>query len=55
MDEDKPLPNQSQFRLPDPALVTRTMAEVAERGQRIVTDFLKRQTVERRRRRQPTR
>lgn len=31
------------FRLPDPALVTRTMAEVAERGQRIVGDFLKRQ------------
>jgi polyhydroxyalkanoate synthase len=29
--------------MPDPALVTRTMAEVAERGQRIVTDFLKRQ------------
>ena len=38
-----PQPNQGQFRLPDPALVTRTMAEVAERGQRIVTDFLKRQ------------
>jgi polyhydroxyalkanoate synthase subunit PhaC len=33
-----------QFRLPDPALVTRTMSEVAERGQRIVTDFLKRQS-----------
>jgi polyhydroxyalkanoate synthase subunit PhaC len=33
-----------QFRLPDPGLVTRTMSEVAERGQRIVTDFLKRQS-----------
>ncbi|MCA3390510.1 MAG: class I poly(R)-hydroxyalkanoic acid synthase [Roseomonas sp.] len=31
------------FRLPDPALVSRTMADVAERGQRIVADFLKRQ------------
>ena len=46
MDEETPLPPQSQFRLPDPALVTRTMAEVAERGQRIVSDFLRRQTVE---------
>ena len=32
------------FGLPDPALVTRTMADVAERGQRIVGDFLKRQS-----------
>jgi polyhydroxyalkanoate synthase len=32
------------YRLPDAQLVTRTMAEVAERGQRIVADFLKRQT-----------
>ena len=32
------------FRLPDPSLVTRTMSDVAERGQRIVADFLKRQT-----------
>jgi polyhydroxyalkanoate synthase subunit PhaC len=36
-------PSFLHFRLPDSALVTRTMAEVAERGQRIVTDFLKRQ------------
>ncbi|NGM23437.1 class I poly(R)-hydroxyalkanoic acid synthase [Roseomonas stagni] len=35
--------DKSAFRLPDPALVSRTMADVAERGQRIVTDFLKRQ------------
>ncbi|MBR0663300.1 class I poly(R)-hydroxyalkanoic acid synthase [Roseomonas hellenica] len=31
------------FRLADPAIVSRTMADVAERGQRIVTDFLRRQ------------
>ncbi|TDH64281.1 class I poly(R)-hydroxyalkanoic acid synthase [Dankookia rubra] len=42
MDQEK-TPDHPQFRLPDPALVTRTMSEVAERGQRIVTDFLKRQ------------
>jgi polyhydroxyalkanoate synthase len=41
---DKPPTEQPHFRLPDPALVTRTMAEVAERGQRIVGDFLKRQS-----------
>ncbi len=35
--------DKGAFRLPDPALVSRTMADVAERGQRIVTDFLKRQ------------
>ncbi len=33
------------FRLPDPQLVSRTMADVAERGHRIVTDFLNRQTL----------
>ncbi|MBR0651938.1 class I poly(R)-hydroxyalkanoic acid synthase [Roseomonas terrae] len=37
-------PNAAQFRLPDPAIVSRTMADVAERGQRIVSDFLKRQS-----------
>ncbi|MBB5689825.1 class I poly(R)-hydroxyalkanoic acid synthase [Roseomonas alkaliterrae] len=37
-------PKATTFRLPDPALVSRTMADVAERGQRIVTDFLKRQS-----------
>src|SRR3954454_25287634 len=42
MDQEK-TPDQPQFRLPDPALVTRTMSEVSERGQRIVTDFLRRQ------------
>jgi polyhydroxyalkanoate synthase len=35
---------RGDLKLPDPALVTRTMAEVAERGQRIVADFLKRQS-----------
>ncbi|RVT96342.1 class I poly(R)-hydroxyalkanoic acid synthase [Rhodovarius crocodyli] len=43
---DKPGPEAPNFHLPDPALVTRTMAEVAERGQRIVGDFLKRQSEE---------
>ncbi|WP_043363530.1 alpha/beta hydrolase [Belnapia sp. F-4-1] len=40
---DEKITESNQFRLPDPALVTRTMSEVAERGQRIVADFLKRQ------------
>jgi polyhydroxyalkanoate synthase len=35
--------DKTGFRLPDPALVSRTMADVAERGQRIVADFLRRQ------------
>ncbi|WP_376100512.1 PHA/PHB synthase family protein [Roseomonas sp. CCTCC AB2023176] len=30
--------------MPDPAVVSRTMADVAERGQRLVADFLRRQT-----------
>jgi len=34
---------ETPFRLPDPTLVSRTMAEVAERSQRIVGEFLKRQ------------
>ena len=40
---DKNNKDTPQFGLPDPALITRTMAEVAERGQRIVADFLRRQ------------
>ena len=40
---DKDNPNTAPFRMPDPAIVSRTMADVAERGQRIVSDFLKRQ------------
>ena len=43
---DKDPTNPVNFRLPDPAVVSRTMADVAERGQRIVTDFLKRQAEE---------
>ena len=43
---DKNNNDSIHFGLPDPALVTRTMAEVAERGQRIVGDFLKRQSEE---------
>jgi polyhydroxyalkanoate synthase len=45
-DNDKGAAEGSAFRLPDPALVHRTMADVAERGQRIVADFLKRQAEE---------
>lgn len=41
---DTPPVKPPEFNLPDPALVSRTMAEVAERGQRIVQDFLKRQS-----------
>ncbi|MBR0662642.1 PHA/PHB synthase family protein [Neoroseomonas oryzicola] len=41
---DKDNANPASFRLPDPALVSRTMSDVAERGHRIVSDFLKRQT-----------
>ena len=44
--KDKPGQDGPNFNLPDPALVTRTMAEVAERGQRIVGDFLRRQSEE---------
>ncbi len=45
---DRPGKTQSakeapEFRLPDPASMGRTMAEVAERSQRIVGDFLRRQ------------
>lgn len=40
---EKPGDTTPDFRLPDPRLVTRTMAEVAERSQRIVAEFLKRQ------------
>ncbi len=41
---DEKSPEGPGFRMPDPGLVSRTMAEVAERSQRIVADFLKRQT-----------
>ena len=38
-----PAPNMPEFKLPDPEVVSRTMADVAERSQRIVGDWLKRQ------------
>ncbi len=34
----------AQFRLPDPAVVSRTMADIAERSQRVVSEWLKRQS-----------
>ena len=43
MSQDPTTEDKTNFRLPDPAVVSRTMADVAERGQRIVSDFLKRQ------------
>ena len=43
MPQDPTTEDKTSFRLPDPAVVSRTMADVAERGQRIVTDFLRRQ------------
>ncbi|WP_159995702.1 alpha/beta hydrolase [Roseomonas sp. 18066] len=43
MAQDDTPQDPAAFRMPDPALVSRTMADVAERGQRIVADFLKRQ------------
>ncbi|WP_419896645.1 PHA/PHB synthase family protein [Roseomonas sp. USHLN139] len=46
MAQDDTPQDPGAFRLPDPALVSRTMADVAERGQRIVADFLKRQAGE---------
>jgi polyhydroxyalkanoate synthase subunit PhaC len=42
MNQEK-TPASPPFPLPNPALVTSTMSEVAERGQRIATGFLKRQ------------
>lgn len=38
-------PAEPGFRMPDPDTLGRTMADVAERGHRIVTDFLNRQTL----------
>ena len=43
MAQDPTTEDKTSFRLPDPAIVSRTMADVAERGQRLVTDFLRRQ------------
>jgi polyhydroxyalkanoate synthase len=43
-DTPPPAPDSPGFRLPDAAEVGRSMADVAERSQRIVTEWLKRQT-----------
>lgn len=43
MPQDPTTEDKTSFRLPDPAVVSRTMADVAERGQRLVTEFLRRQ------------
>ena len=42
-DKPTPTPEMPDFKLPDPDVVSRTMADVAERSQRIVGDWLKRQ------------
>ncbi len=39
-------PEAPTFKLPDPAVITRSMADVAERSQRIVGEWLKRQAQE---------
>ena len=39
-------PRPGDFRLPDPAAVGRSMADIAERSQRIVAEWLKRQSSE---------
>jgi polyhydroxyalkanoate synthase len=41
-----PTEDSPDIRLPDPALLTRTMADVAGRSQRLVNDWLKRQSKE---------
>ncbi|MFC3124800.1 PHA/PHB synthase family protein [Pseudoroseomonas globiformis] len=43
MPEENTPSDPGTFRMADPAMVSRTMADVAERSQRIVADFLKRQ------------
>jgi polyhydroxyalkanoate synthase len=42
-DTPPPAPDSPSFRLPDAAAIGRSMADVAERSQRIVTEWLKRQ------------
>ncbi len=42
MDEIEP--DATPFRLPDPAALTRTMSDIAERSQRMVQDWLRRQS-----------
>ncbi|HSU04848.1 MAG TPA: class I poly(R)-hydroxyalkanoic acid synthase, partial [Acetobacteraceae bacterium] len=40
-------PESTGFKLPDPEVVSRSMADIAERSQRIVSEWLKRQKAER--------
>jgi polyhydroxyalkanoate synthase len=44
-DPSRGTPDQPGFKLPDPEIVGRSMADIAERSQRIVQDWLKRQDV----------
>jgi polyhydroxyalkanoate synthase subunit PhaC len=39
-------PQAADFKLPDPAAINRSMADIAERSQRLVSEWLKRQTEE---------
>ncbi|MGH7069780.1 MAG: class I poly(R)-hydroxyalkanoic acid synthase, partial [Acetobacteraceae bacterium] len=41
---DTEKPTGPAYRLPDPALIGRSMADVAERSQRIVSEWLQRQS-----------
>src|SRR5690348_9294460 len=41
-----PALNAAAFKMPDPALVGRSMADIAERSQRLVAEWLKRQAIE---------
>ena len=43
---DQPTTPPSDFRLPDPEALGRSMSDIAERSQRIVADWLKRQSLE---------
>ena len=43
---DSEKPEAPAFKLPDPAVIGRSMADVAERSQRIVSEWLKRQSEE---------
>jgi poly[(R)-3-hydroxyalkanoate] polymerase subunit PhaC len=45
---DTEKPDAPAFKLPDPSLIGRSMADVAQRSQRIVSEWLKRQTEEER-------
>jgi polyhydroxyalkanoate synthase len=40
---DKPNPDNQGFKMPDPEAVSRAMAEIAERSQRLVRDWMRRQ------------